>query len=127
MLELPSENQTLAETKLLLGISVLEQEMAEVRARIAARPTLVPIQTLAPHPVEVTKPILAVVQPDDGAWAASWSEANVNASGDTELAAIDMLKDVIASTFRLFCDQEGKLADDLVKRFAIMREFLRAK
>lgn len=127
MLELPSENQTLAETKLLLGISVLEQEMAEVRARIAVRPTLVPIQTLAPHPVEVTNPILAVVQPDDGAWVASWSEANVNASGDTELDALDMLKEAIASTFRLFCDEESNLGDDLAKRLTIMREFLRVK
>ncbi|HJT36071.1 MAG TPA: hypothetical protein VJ783_28875 [Pirellulales bacterium] len=76
---------------------------------------------------EVTNPILAFVQPDDGAWVASWSEANVNASGDTELEALDMLKDAIASTFRLFCNEEPNLGDDLAKRLTIMREFLRVK
>lgn len=101
--------------------------MADVRARISAGPTLVPIQTLAPHPVEVIKHILAVVQPENGAWIASWSEANVNAGGESELEALDMLKDAIASTFRLFCEQEANLGDDLAKRLAIMREFLRAK
>lgn len=112
---------------MLLGISALEQEIADVRARISAGTTIVPIQTLAPHPLEVTKHILAVVQPEDDAWVASWSEANVNASGESELEALDMLKDAIASTFRLFCEQEANLGDDPAKRLAIMREFLRAK
>lgn len=58
---------------------------------------------------------------------ASWAEANVNASGDTELEALDMLKDAIAAAFFVFRDQEAKLGDDRQKRFAIMREFLRAK
>lgn len=127
MSQMPSEAETLAETKVLLGISALEQEMAEVRAKISAGPTIVPIQTLSPHPVEVTKHILAVVHPEDGAWIASWSEANVNASGVTELEALDMLKHAIASTFFLFCQEEAHLGDDLTKRFAMMREFLRAQ
>lgn len=46
MFQTTPEPQTLAEAKVLLGIATLEHEMAEVRARICAGPTIAPIQSL---------------------------------------------------------------------------------
>ena len=52
--------------------------------QIQRRSVIVPIQDLAVR-VEVIQPILAVVQEEDGGFVASFFNANINASGETQL------------------------------------------
>jgi hypothetical protein len=104
----------------------LQAEAADLKKRSTDGSVIVPIQSLEPYPLRVLCPILAVVQFDNDAFLASWFDANANASGDTELDAIDMLKHVIAQNFCLYSREEEKLGDDLRKRLAVMRDFLKA-
>jgi hypothetical protein len=104
----------------------LQIAAADLMKRCADASTIVPIQSLEPYPLQVIRPILVVVQPDDDAFLASWFDANANGSGDTELEAIDMLKHVIARNYYLYSREEERLSDDLRRRLAVMRDFLKA-
>jgi hypothetical protein len=99
-------------------VEVLEEQMQR-------RSVIVPIQNLEPSRVEVIQPILAVVQEDEGAFVASFVDANMNASGESQLEAIEMLKDVIASSFRLYVSKEAILGDEPKRQLAVLRHFVR--
>jgi hypothetical protein len=101
------------------------QRVAALEQQIQRRSVIVPIQDLVPSKVEVVKPILAVVQEDEGAFVASFVDANLNASGETQLEAIEMLKDVIASSFLLFTGKEAVLGDEPQRQLAVLRHFVR--
>jgi hypothetical protein len=101
-------------------VNVLEQ-------RIHQRSVVIPIQSLEPAPVDVVAPILAVVQEEDGAFVASFVDANMNASGETQLDAMEMLKDVIASSFQLFLSKEQVLGEESKRQLAVLRHFVRLR
>ena len=76
--------------------------------------------------VEVIQPILAVVQEEDGTcFVASFVDANINASGETQLEAVEMLKDMISSSFQLFLTREAVLGDEPKRQLAVLRHFVR--
>ena len=56
---------------------------------------------------------------------ASFVDANMNASGETQLDAIEMLKDVIASSFRLFLSKPAVLGEEPKRQLAVLRHFVR--
>lgn len=91
------------------------------------RSGVVPIQDLEPSPIEVTHPIFAVVYEEDGVYIASFLDANMNASGESQLDAVEMLKDVIASSFRLFVEKESLLGEEPKRQLAVLRHFLRMR
>src|ERR1043165_771229 len=64
-----------------------------------AFPIVVPIDTLTPEPIDIVKPFHAVVQAVDGEYVATFFDANINASGDTQQEAIFNLKDMIVTLF----------------------------
>jgi hypothetical protein len=99
-------------------VEVLEQQ-------IQRRSAIVPIQDLEPARVDVIQPILAVVQEEDGVFVASFVDANMNASGETQLDAIEMLKEIIASSFQLFVRKEAALGDEPRRQLAVLRHFVR--
>jgi len=101
-----------------LRVAVLEEQ-------IQHRSVIVPIQSLEPSQIEVIQPILAVVQEEDGAFVASFVDANMNSSGESQLDAVEMLKDVIASSFQLFLSREAVLGDEPKRQLAVLRHFLR--
>ena len=86
-----------------------------------------PIQTLVPRALAVLKPILAVVQPEDGVFVASFYDANLHASGESPADAIDMLKDVISQSYRVLTTNEDALAIGPANQLAVLREFVQPK
>jgi predicted RNase H-like HicB family nuclease len=62
-------------------------------------PVVIPISTFAPEGYETIAPIHVVIRRDDEGFVASFVEANINASGDTQSEAISMLKDMILGTY----------------------------
>ena len=88
------------------------------------QPRLVSIQTLAPRPLELKRPIYPVVQPEDGGFVASFMDADISGSGETEQEAIEMLKDMIDSSYRLFCRKESCLGDGPRRQLAVLRQYL---
>jgi predicted RNase H-like HicB family nuclease len=103
----------------------LLQRVEDLEQQIQRRSVIVPIQDLAPARVEVIQPILAVVQDEDGTFVASFVDANINASGESQLDAVEMLKDVIASSFQLFHNKEAVLGEEPTRQLAVLRHFLR--
>ena len=106
-------------------LTVVQERLQALEEQIRQRPIIVPIQSLEPSPVEVTQAILAVVRGEDGAFIASFLDANINASGETQLDAVEMLKDVIASSFQLFVSKESVLGEEPKRQLAVLRHFLR--
>jgi len=64
-------------------------------------PAVVPITTFAPEPFEVIQPLSAVIQPNGEEHLATFFDANINASGETQEEAFANLKDVLLSTFQM--------------------------
>ncbi len=62
---------------------------------------VVPITTFAPEPFETTRPMSVVIQPLDGEFLATFFDANINASGETQEEAFANLKDVMLATFQI--------------------------
>ena len=105
----------------------LEREVAELKKKIEDCGSItVPINSLAPEPFELVKPIQVVIQPSDGEYIASFFDANINASGDNETEAIDNLKEVMLSIFQHLSDMPtNKLGKGPVRQLAVLKEFIR--
>jgi hypothetical protein len=66
----------------------------------------VPIQSFAPEPYEILKPITAVITPVEDGFEAGLFDANLFSTGDTEVEAIQNLKSMILETYSTL-DQLG--------------------
>ena len=62
---------------------------------------VVPITSFAPEPFVVSRPMSVVIQPLDGEHLATFFDANLNASGETQEEAFANLKDVMLATFQM--------------------------
>src|ERR671937_608394 len=86
----------------------------------------VPIASLAPEPFELTEQIHAVVQPTEGGYTATFFDANINTSGDTQEEAIRNLKSLICE---LYEDLEGESVETLgpqpLRQLEVLRTILK--
>lgn len=97
------------------------------RAALSMRGSIYPIDSLIPGSMVVTKTIHAQVTFEEECYIARFVDANVNASGDSEIDAIEMLKDAIASTFLAFVENEHRLGVEPERQLAVLREFIRSE
>jgi len=89
-------------------------------------PAVVPIDTLAPEPLEVIRPFHVTVEPYENEYRASFFDANLSAFGETRNEAIWNLKDIISATFEMFVDvSEAKLGPGPARQFRVLQEFIR--
>ena len=89
---------------------------------------LVPVETLEPEPYELVRPVLIVVQPDNGSFIATLFDANINASGDTQQDAVANLKDMLVTLFeRLEREPRANLGKGPAMQLAVLRRILRGK
>jgi hypothetical protein len=97
------------------------------------RPFVVPINTLAPYPFEISRPLLVLVEPivdDDGEpseYLATFTDGAISTTGDTIEEAVLLLKDrMVAQYTRLTKrppDQRGKIPQQqLAALQAVMRK-----
>lgn len=122
-----ASGRTLSEAVALLQVNNVLERLEVVEEKIRQRSIIIPVQNLEPSPVEVTEPILVVVHEEDGVFIASFVDANMNASGESQLDAVEMLKDVIASSFQLFVEKEAILGLEPKRQLAVLRRFLRTR
>lgn len=113
--------------ELRFKVKQLEEEVENIHDQLNRRSVIVPIQSFEPFEFEVTKPILAVVQEEDGVFIASFFDANINASGESQLDAIEMLKDMIVSSYQILETNEKILSTEPQRQLAILRNFIRAR
>jgi len=108
--------------------TLLDKTLIDLRKRVerleAVRTVLVPIQSLDPEPFELTKPILALVEPSDDEFIASFSDANIAATGETQGDAIANLKDMLVATFELL-ESEKKLGAEMRRKQSVLAAFVR--
>lgn len=108
-----------------LCVKDLQRRLSALEATIHSQ--IVPIQSLSPHPLDVRKHLNAVVSYEDGAYVASFIDANINGSGDTLLDAVEMLKEMIASTYLFFEANEASLGSEPQRQLNVLREFIKSK
>ena len=87
---------------------------------------IVPITTLDPEPFELTRDVMVVVQPDDDSFVATFFDANINASGNTQVDAVANLKDLMIAIFETL-ENEKKLGKGPAAQLAILRGLIRRK
>jgi predicted RNase H-like HicB family nuclease len=107
---------------------VLEQDLALQRRRLEVLETRgvscqMEIHTFSPEPYRVKKPIPITVRPHEGEFLASFLDANVNASGETEQEAFEAVKALLLDMLDQL-NHQPKLGPKLATRLAVLREFI---
>ena len=111
-------------------IEVLTQEVLLLKGRIeyleAEAPTIVPIESLSPEPYDIYKPIHAVVRKQGDEYIATFYDANLSASGDTDTEAIYNLKDIIVGSFEILSSHERTdLTPGPARQLDVLESFIR--
>lgn len=87
------------------NVQSLMAEIAEMKSEIlrlqGTRTFAVPLSTLEPEPLEMTKPIFVTVHGEGDNFTATFIEANISASGETAADAIANFKESLASRFEI--------------------------
>jgi hypothetical protein len=96
------------------SIRSLTREMQELRDEVRQlcrmRAFVVPLTTLSPGPLQITQHIPITIEGNGEEFTATFTEANISASGETEADAIANFKDSLVSSFKLL---ESKNAAEL--------------
>ncbi len=110
-----------------LGGCLLSQQTNASRAAFQTGQAItVPVTSLTPETLELSKPVFVVVQPDGDEFLATYFDANLNATGDTQTEAVDNLKDILVSTFRRYTELgEQKLGPGPRKQLAVLQSIFR--
>ena len=97
--------------------------LVEAVGRLASQRTfVVPLTSLAPEPLQMRLNSPATIEGDGEEFTATYTEANVSASGETEADAIANLKESIANTFmRLEAIPPGEMASLPARQWDILR------
>jgi predicted RNase H-like HicB family nuclease len=110
----------------------LERRIAELEGIVAkvssGSPVVVPIPTLAPKPLRLKKDIPILLQSNGEEYVASFLDANINASGETQAEAVDNLKDILAAVFeKLRSLSPAALGTGPTRQLAVLTEFIESK
>jgi len=86
---------------------------------------VVPITSLAPEPYRLISPVMAVLQGNDGDYTASFFDANIGSSGETQQEAIDNLKELLIMSFEsLADDDDNSLGPQMRRQKAVLSSFI---
>lgn len=106
------------------SVATLTRDVAALKANRPA--ALVLIQTFAPEPYDLLRPLSVAVRPDEDEFSACFPDANLTAFGDNEFEAVEHLKGMILDTFDKFSSGR-KLGPGPTKQLAVLREFIRRR
>ena len=108
----------------------LEREVQLLKRRLAdleeKRPVCVPVQSLSPEPYKVTRPFSVLVQASGDEYIATFFDANLSASGETQEEAVRNLKDIIVIVFESLTEHDDKqLGIGPARQLKVLGQFLR--
>ena len=108
----------------------LTTEVLRLKKRVMeleeAQPTVVPIETLVPEPYELLRPIHAVVRRHDDEYLATFYDAGLSASGDTDVEAVMNLRDMTVASFEVLMeDDRDSLGPGLARERDVLESFIR--
>lgn len=114
-----------------MGLKQLEREVQELRTLVSRSQQgnfiVVPVRTLGDEPFELKQEIPVVVQSTGDDFVATYFDAGISMSGDTQEEAIDNLKALIVDLFESYTADEAKLGPVPRKQFAAMKAVLRRR
>jgi predicted RNase H-like HicB family nuclease len=113
-------------------LALLEDSVRELKDRLTAIEEMailgtatLQIDTFAPEPYRVKRAIPVSVQRRTDGYLASFVEANVNSSGDTQQEAFANVKELILDVFdSLNSLPPSKLGPGPARQLAVLREFI---
>ncbi|SRR6266851_48246 len=86
----------------------------------------IPIESFAPEPYDVLRPLTAVVTPVEDGFEAGLFDASIFASGDTEAEAVDNLKSVVLETYEALEELgDSRLGPGPLKQKRALSNFIR--
>jgi len=106
--------------------------MGELSERISrleghAPNELAVIQTFEPEPYELLRSITVAISEDGDGYMATFYDANISTTGDTEQEAFENLKNLILDVFdSLERERPERLGPEPRRQLAVLRMFLRA-
>ena len=126
--------------QLMKGVATLGEEiprLAELQEsalnrivdlnRVVQTPSImVPISTLAPEPYTLVRDIPCLIQPTDGGFVATFFDANISASGDTQQEALENLKALLVDIFDdLVSEPNDKLGPEPKRQLEVLKTLIR--
>jgi len=114
-----------------LRFDLLEKVVVALRTRVSRIESkacvLVPIQMFESTEFFVQQPFLAVVQPDEDGFSATFFDANIGTSGDTQEEAVANLKDLILGTFEQFeaLERENQLGPEPARQLSVLKKVIK--
>lgn len=116
----------------IIAISEIKRDIAQLNRRCELierlSPLYVPIQTFAPEPYILNKQINIVVRYQDNQYLASFFDANLSTSGDTQEEAVFNLKDLILATFQMLNEMRDRdLGPVPLHQKKVLEEFISQK
>ena len=102
------------------------QQLETVLTTHRLQPIVVPISTFAPEPFSLRETMWAVVQAVEDAFVATFFDANISTSGDTQEEAIANLKDLILDIYLdLEREPEERLGPEPKRQQAVLQSLIR--
>lgn len=116
-----------ARMELVTRLEQVESQIQHVLERVDSltNTTQVEIRSFAPLLIQVLSSIPVVIQPSDDEFTATFFDASICASGDTQIEAVDNLKDTILALFTRYSAEESKLGPKPTKQLAVLRQFIK--
>ena len=108
-------------------IRALEQRVAALEEAHKASPGAERwIHTFAPEPFSLKRPIPILVRSHEGEYLASFPDANINTSGETEAEAFGSIKTLILDIWEKLqkLEKSSRLKPKLAQRLAVLKEFI---
>jgi predicted RNase H-like HicB family nuclease len=113
----------------VLRLNRLEDQVAELSARVehlTGQVKTVCIHTFEPEPYEILRPVPIVVEPSGEEFSASFFDANISTSGETEQEAFDNIKNLILDIYdSLTREASDRLGPEPQRQLAVLRSFVR--
>lgn len=83
------------------------------------------ITSFAPEPYSLVRPIETLIEPTQDFFVASFSDANVSASGDNQQEAFDNLKGLILDVYdSLRAEPPDRLGPEPKRQLAVLESYL---
>lgn len=109
-----------------------QRKAARPRKEMKARrtygvvPVTVPVASFVPEPFEVLQPIPVVIQPADDGFTATFFDANIGTSGDTQEEALANLKSLLVDIFTdLRGESPEKLGPEPSRQLSVLKAFIK--
>ncbi len=111
--------------KLKLQIANLSRSQEVLREAVHSPSIIAPITDLGEFGLTLLQEIPAVIQLDaEDSYVATFFDANINASGETQVEAFSNLRHMIASSFRLFIRKQDCLGDGPQAQLDALRRYI---